>query len=86
MSLQARVDWKSRSIALLYCAIANVKQESLQLEQRVAGLSAEVADHSAMDTSPFGQGSISYHYTAQVYIPLERSNPGAEERACLCFL
>ena len=50
MSLQAQVDWKSRGFALLYCAIANIKQESLQLEQIVAGVSAEVTDCSQLWT------------------------------------
>jgi len=45
---QVQVNWKSRGFALLYCAVANRKQESLQLEQIVAGVSAEVTDCSQL--------------------------------------
>lgn len=72
MSLQAQMDWKSRGFALLYCAIANVNQESLKLEQIVAGVSVEVTDWlSAMDTTRthFGWGSISCRNTAQFHLP-----------------
>lgn len=97
MSLQAQVDWKSRGFVLLYCAIANVKQESLQLEQIVAGVSAEVTDCSQLWTHLVlilvgvtsviitQHSSICMNFHA-VYIPIETSNPVAGERAWLGFL
>lgn len=91
-----RPRWVGRAEVLPWCAVANVNQESVQLEQIVAGVSAEVSDCSQLWTCliliSIGVPSLtvtqhsSVWNSMQVYIPIETSNPVTGERAWRGFL